>query len=608
MPRRRAAVRPRLEPFEDRCLLSDYVVTDLGSFVPNEINNLGQMVGASGLWQNGTTIDLLPSGGPIRFSNATDINEVGQVIGLYGIPDPNPAYDRHRAFLVTPEDTNLDGAPDQWYRDTNLDGVNDLMLDLGLLPGGIETYARSINNSGIVVGESYVYGPSSANHAWIWQNGVMTALNTFAGAISSSVSGINDAGQVVGYTNGPGGSGTFLIIPEDTDGDGTPDLWNRDANSDGANDLMVLLPDPFGADTGAGAHINAGGQVTYGNFLWTPDTPNGTTGSLTILNPNDQWPYDWVTTSAIDINDSGQVVVVVSYSDEIGNAYYHFLWENGELVDLNSLIPPTVNLLGASAINNQGWIVGSVPTDPYGYTWRGILLTPSDQPPPPIPPSITIGDMTLAEGNSGTRTANFTVTLSAASSQPVAVAYAAANGTAAAGTDYQATSGTLTIPAGQTTGIITVLVNGDRVGEANETFVVTLGNPTNATIADGQGMGTIVDDEPRISITDVTKAEGRRGQTTLFTFTVTLSMAYDQPVTMSFATANGSATTSNNDYVAQTGTLTFALGETTKTITIEVKGDSKKEGPEYFYLNLFGLSGNAMFTKSRGIGTILNDD
>ena len=121
-------------------------------------------------------------------------------------------------------------------------------------------------------------------------------------------------------------------------------------------------------------------------------------------------------------------------------------------------------------------------------------------------------------------------------------------------------------------------------------------------------MGTILDDEPRISISDVTKAEGKKGQTTLFTFTVTLSAPYDQAVTMSFKTTDGTAKTSDQDYVAQTGTLTFAPGETTKTITIEVNGDNKKEANETFYLDLFGNSGNSLFTKSRGTGTILNDD
>jgi hypothetical protein len=78
------------------------------------------------------------------------------------------------------------------------------------------------------------------------------------------------------------------------------------------------------------------------------------------------------------------------------------------------------------------------------------------------------------------------------------------------------------------------------------------------------------------------EAEGKKNQTTLFTFTVTLSAAYDQTVTMSFRTVDGTAKTSDQDYVAQTGTLTFKPGETTKTITIEVKGDSKKEADATF--------------------------
>jgi chitinase len=223
-------------------------------------------------------------------------------------------------------------------------------------------------------------------------------------------------------------------------------------------------------------------------------------------------------------------------------------------------------------------------------------------------PRISISDTTVTEGNTGSRSATFTVTLSAAYDAPVTVNYATADGSATVGSDYQATSGTLTIPAGQTSGTITVLVNGDRLAEVNETFVVNLSGPTNAGIADGQGVGTIVDDEPRISISDVTKKEGRRGQTTLFTFTVTLSAAYDQAVTMSYRTVDGTAKTSDNDYVAKTGTLTFAPGETTKTITIVVNGDSKKEADETFYLDLFDNSSNSLFSKSRGIGTILNDD
>src|SRR5262245_47166886 len=128
------------------------------------------------------------------------------------------------------------------------------------------------------------------------------------------------------------------------------------------------------------------------------------------------------------------------------------------------------------------------------------------------------------------------------------------------------------------------------------------------TIANGQEVDTILDDEPRISIRDATKYEGKRCKSTLFTFTVTLSAAYNQPVRMSYQTVNGTAKTSDNDYIAKTGTLTFAPGETTKMVTIVVNGDSKRQANETFYLDLFDLSSNALFTKSRGIGTILNDD
>jgi hypothetical protein len=86
-------------------------------------------------------------------------------------------------------------------------------------------------------------------------------------------------------------------------------------------------------------------------------------------------------------------------------------------------------------------------------------------------------------------------------------------------------------------------------------------------------------------------------------FIVTLSTDYNQPVTMSFRTVNCMAKTSDNECVARTVVLTFAPGQTTKTITIEVKGDTKKEADETFYLDFYGPSSDALFTRCRGIGT-----
>ncbi len=242
-----------------------------------------------------------------------------------------------------------------------------------------------------------------------------------------------------------------------------------------------------------------------------------------------------------------------------------------------------------------------------GTSTIGVLHGNAAIPFDPNAPNLQIRDVAVLEGNTGSVAAKFTITLSAPSTKTISVAYATADGAAAVGSDYQAASGTATFAPGQTSKTVSVLVNGDRLGESNETFAVNLSNPTNAPIFDGRAVGTIMDDEPHISISDVTKAEGKRGQTTLFTFTVTLSAAYDQAVTMSYRTVNGTAT-SGSDYVAKTGTLTFAPGETTKTITITVNGDSKREANEVFYLDLFGNSSNSLFTKYRGIGTILNDD
>ena len=268
---------------------------------------------------------------------------------------------------------------------------------------------------------------------------------------------------------------------------------------------------------------------------------------------------------------------------------------------------PGAIAVAAGDFNGDGWL--DVATANASDNSVSVLLNDGiwEGSPPPPPPSVTIGDRTITEGNTGTTSATFTVTLSAASSQTVTVVYATADGAATAGSDYQAASGTLTFAPGETTKTITVAVNGDRLAEPNETFVVNLTGATNATIADGQGVGTIADDEPRISISDVTKREGRKN-TTLFTFTVTLSVAYDQPVTMSFKTTDGSATTGDGDYVAQTGTITFNPGETSKTITITVKGDRKREANEVFYVDLFDNSSNSLFTRNRGTGTILNDD
>ena len=106
---------------------------------------------------------------------------------------------------------------------------------------------------------------------------------------------------------------------------------------------------------------------------------------------------------------------------------------------------------------------------------------------------ISIGDVTIADGNSGTKTATFTV--SRTGTAAFAVDFATANGTAAAGSDYLATGGTLSFAAGQATRTVSVTINGDTSIEPNETFFFNLTNATGGTIIDGQGLGTISNDD-----------------------------------------------------------------------------------------------------------------
>jgi hypothetical protein len=228
-----------------------------------------------------------------------------------------------------------------------------------------------------------------------------------------------------------------------------------------------------------------------------------------------------------------------------------------------------------------------------------------------VTPSLSIGDSTVLEGNSGTTSAVFTVSLSSAVGRPVSVQYMTLAGTATAGVDYRPTSGTLQFGPGQTTRTITVAVVGDTTYEPDETFSVVLTGPVNATIVKARGVGTIRNDEPRPSLTinDISMNEGNTGTNppTYFTFTVSLSEASYQTVTVDYTTADGTATVKDDDYVPTSGTLTFAPGQTTRTITVAVVGDTTYEPDETFSVVLTGPV-NATIVKARGVGTIRNDD
>jgi CSLREA domain-containing protein len=225
-------------------------------------------------------------------------------------------------------------------------------------------------------------------------------------------------------------------------------------------------------------------------------------------------------------------------------------------------------------------------------------------------PSISVSDATVAEGNAGTANATFTVSLSGATTNPVTVQYATANGSATAGSDYAATGGTVQFAPGVTSQVVTVAVAGDTAVEPDETFTVVLSNPMNAALADASGTGLIVNDDspavvPAISINDATVTEGNSG-TTAATFNVTLSAATTNTVSVNYNTANGSAV-AGSDYAATSGTLLFAPGTTSQNITVAVAGDTSVEPDETFTVVLSNPA-NATLADGSGTGVIVNDD
>ncbi|MEC9433776.1 MAG: Calx-beta domain-containing protein [Pseudomonadota bacterium] len=229
---------------------------------------------------------------------------------------------------------------------------------------------------------------------------------------------------------------------------------------------------------------------------------------------------------------------------------------------------------------------------------------------PGTPPAIAVADLEMAEGDAGHTHLHILLTLSKASDLPVTVNYALVDGTARAGSDYAAQSGAVTFAPGETTAAIHANGIGDLVAEGDETFRVVLSGPVNATLADGEATVTLIDDDeaappPEVSIADARVTEGDAGGRAV-TLTLTLSEPAAGPVTVDWATVDGTAR-AGSDYAAASGRVSFAAGETSAAITVQVTGDLADEADERFAVRLSSPSG-AVLGRAEATVTIADDD
>ena len=228
----------------------------------------------------------------------------------------------------------------------------------------------------------------------------------------------------------------------------------------------------------------------------------------------------------------------------------------------------------------------------------------TDVASPPLP-TISIDDVTVNEAGGN---AVFTVTQSAVSGTDTTFTYSTADGTAAAPGDYTSASNlTGTITAGTTSTTISIPVVDDMLFEGDETFTVTLSDPSNATIATGTGTGTIGDDDspPTVQFDSSTYSVNEDG--TNASLIVTKSGATALPASVHYATSDGTAT-AGQDYTATAGDVMFAHNETSKEITVPITDDITYEGDEGFTVTLSGPSGATLGSPDTAAVTIIEDD
>ena len=475
-------------------------------------------------------------------------------------------------------------------------GIN--ILTNNHLIGGTVAGARNVisgNAIGIQIGGSFsgtVGNLIQGNYIGLNATGNGPLPNTnqgisFNDAVNNTIGGTQtEAGNKIAFNGGPGitlasGAGNSIR--------GNSIFSNSGLGIDlGTND--VTPNDVTDSDTGPNQLQN------FPLISGVMSTSNSTTiqGSLKSI-PNTTFQVDFYSNATVDPSGNGE-----------GAQFF-----GTTSVNTDGSGDGTINVTLPVALA-AGRVITATATDPNGNTSE-----------------FSAGDVTGAVG-SVQFTANAVAAIEDVGTLPVTVVrtggtagtltvdYATANGTASAGQDYTATSGTLTFGAGETTKTIQIPILDDATTEADETFTVSLSNtPSIESLGSPNTLVVTVQDRtttPTLSVSNASVIEGNTGTTTDAVFTISLSAATGRAVSVDFATGNINAfgaSKCNNvdgvDYISASGSLSFQPGVTAFAIPVKICGDTSAESNEVFRVLLTNASGATLLVP-QGVASIVNDD
>jgi len=480
-------------------------------------------------------------------------------------------------------------------------GADVVLVDLSVVRAAVGTpysYVYEVDNR----------GPDAATDVGL--TAVLTGISSFESVSSdrgtctyvpASATAECDIGRLASR-----GSATIEIVVTPTDGTGSAatasstagqdtDSSNNDAVSSphlvaaGAADLWVY-PNSGVDDTGLGS---TGYAIPGESFDYSIDVVNDGPAIAEDVVLSVLLPY------GVELQDSSVPCTV--HADDGANALVSCALgdvETGQTVALTALAP-----IGAAGrtLRTEVAVEGSGPDPgPQPNTSSNYLV---------VAPGLAASDGATSEGGSALE---IPVQLYGSVDHAVSVDYATADGTALASTDYTATTGTLTFAPGQTTKSVSVPLLSDQITEPNESLTLTLANVDEGaatgppvTLVNAVAAGTIVDNDPKVSIGDARVKEGDKG-TRKAALLVRLSHASPDLVSVHFATSSGSAA-ARSDFKPVKRTVAFLPGQRKLVVTVLVVGDLRNEQSERFFANLSKITG-ALRADAKGAVKIVDDD